>query len=81
MFKFLFKKTKTPVSNEIKEVDAVQLWIVNWYSRYDEYSVSVKKEYEAFISEDEANKFADSLRKAYKLLRHTSGTQVTVEKN
>ena len=75
-----FKKTSVPVSNEMKEVDAVQLWQVTWWSRRGAYSSDVEKEFEAFTSEKEANDFADALKAAYKLIRHTSGTSVNVEK-
>ncbi len=75
-----FKKTSVPVSNEMKEVDAVQLWQVTWWSRHGAYSSDLEKEFEVFTSEQEANDFANALRAAYKLLRHTSGTEVKMEK-
>lgn len=80
MFKLLFKKMKVPTSNEVKEVETVQLWIVTWHSRYGPYSGNVEKEYEAFTSEEEANVFAKSLRNAFKLIRHTDMNNVCVEK-
>jgi hypothetical protein len=75
-----FKKTSVPVSNEMKEVDAVQLWQVTWWSRHGEYSSDLEKEFEVFTSEKEANEFAEALRAAYKLVRHTSRIGVNVEK-
>jgi len=78
--KFWWKKTTVPVSNETKEIETVQLWVVSWWARYGEYSGNVDKQFEAFTSEKAANEFADSLKAAYKLLRHTSGTRVVVEK-
>ena len=75
---FTKKKLKVPTSNELKRVDAVKLWIVTWYSRNGQYSSDIVKEYEAFTSEEAATEFAESLKNAYALLRHTSGTGINV---
>lgn len=75
-----FKKTTTPISNETKEVEAVQLWQVTWYSRHGAYSGDVEKEYEVFTSEQAAKDFADALEAAFKLLRYKHGTGVTLTK-
>jgi len=80
MHLWTYKKTTVPKTNETKEVDAVQLWIVKWLSRYDQYSSSTKTEFEAFTDENKANEFAQSLRNAFKLIRHTSDTNVIVYK-
>jgi hypothetical protein len=74
------KKLEVPQSNEVKTVDAVQLWSVRWESRYGEYSGSTRKEMEAFTSEQEAQAFKLALENAFKLLRHTSGTTVILTK-
>lgn len=73
-----WKKLIIPKSNETKEVDAVQLWIVEWVSRYGAYSGDLNREFEAFPSKEKADEFADALRKAFKLIRHTSNTGVKV---
>ena len=78
--KLWFKKTEVPVSNETEIVDTVQLWEVRWYSRNGVYSQDTKPEIECFINEEDAKKFAQSLRNAFKLIRHTSGTKVEVVK-
>lgn len=75
-----FKKTPVPISNEIIEINTVQLWQVMWYSRHGEYSHDISKEFEVFTSEKEANDFAESLRAAFKLIRHTSRPEVEVRK-
>ncbi len=75
-----FKWLRIPFSNETKEIKVAQTWEVRWQSRYGEYSGSVRPELESFLTEKEANDFAESLRAAYKLLRHTSGTEVSVAK-
>ena len=79
--KFFTKKVEVPETNEVKEVEAIQLWFVRWYSRSGSFSSDMRKEMEAFSSEEAAEEFAESLRAAFKLIRHTSGNRVTVEKN
>lgn len=73
-----WKKIVVPKSNETREVNSVELWVVKWRSRQGELYTSF--EFEAFPSEYEANQFAESLRKAFELLRHTWGTNITVYK-
>jgi hypothetical protein len=72
------KKLVVPQTNETKTIDAVQLWTVRWYSRYSEYSGGLRKEMEAFTSETEAQEFKLALENAFKLLKHTSGDEVTL---
>ena len=74
------KKVEVPLTNATKLVDAIQLWEVRWYSRYGEWNGNISPELEAFPTEADALTFADSLRNAFKLIRHTSGTRVTVER-
>lgn len=76
-----FKKLKTPVNNEIKETDAVQMWEVRWRSRHGECSWDMRSEVEVFLSESDANAFAESLRAAYRLTRTTFGNYVEVKKH
>ena len=79
--KLFTKKIEVPESNEVKEIEAVQLWYVRWWARHGEFAHNLKQVTEAFTSEEEAEEFAKSLRNAFKLLRHTSGDRVIVEKN
>lgn len=74
------KKLTVPFTNATRETDAVQLWEVRWTSRYGEYHYCTKPEMEAFTSPEAADEFAESLRNAFKLIRHTDGTKVTVRK-
>jgi hypothetical protein len=74
------KKVTAPQSSAVKTVDAVQLWTVRWLSRYNEYAGSVREEVEAFTSEQDARDFKLALENAFKLLKHTSGTTVTITK-
>ena len=76
----LFKWFTIPSSNETKQVEAVQLWEVRWQSRYGENSWCVQPEMECFTSEELAKEFVASLESAFKLVRHTSGTKVTIRR-
>lgn len=78
---FKTKKTQVPVSNETHEVDAIVTWSVKWKSRYGEFMGEVTEECETFIDESVAKEFKTSLDNAYKLLKHTSGTRVTLTSN
>lgn len=74
------KKITVPESNETKIADTIQLWYVSWYARHGAYYADTRREVEAFPTEAEANTFATSLRNAFRLIKHTSGTEVTVER-
>jgi hypothetical protein len=52
---------------------------VRWFSRWGEFSTETRQECEIFTSESEANEFANQLREAFQLIRHTSNAKVTVE--
>ena len=75
------KRLTVPERISTKEVDAVQLWEVRWISRHGEFSSDTRPEVEAFPTEAEANAFAEALRSAFALIRHTgSRSYVRVEK-
>lgn len=80
MKKLLRKILKVPQSNNVLEVEGIRLWYVSWYSRQGCCSYDVTKETEAFPSEEEAELFAQSLRNAFELLRHTNGNEVAVKR-
>lgn len=61
-------------------LEAIQLWEVRWKSRHGEGYYDVRPEVEAFPSLKEADRFADALREAFALMKHTSGACVTVER-
>ena len=84
--KLWFKKQTVPATNETREVDAVQLWRVEWRSRHARYHDSSladpRQEVECFTSQEQAEAFAVSLRQAFKLLRFTgAGLDVVVRPN
>lgn len=80
MFSFLKKKINIPTGEE-KTIEAAETWRVSWKSRYGRYADDTKSEAEFFFSEKDANDFANRLRDAFKLIRHSSGNTVSVEKN
>ena len=75
-----FKWLTAPFTNQTREVEAVQMWNVRWQSRNGEYTDHVHPELEAFPTETQAQEFATSLRNAFALIRHTSGTRVSVSR-
>lgn len=74
------KKLFIPQSNETREIDVAQLWEVRWQSRHGEYCSDVRPEMETFLTETEACDFKASLENAFELIRHRSGTKITVQK-
>lgn len=75
-----FKKIFFP-SGEQTEAIAYESWTVRWYSRYGQFSSETRQECEVFTNKADADAFAEQLRLAFKLVRHTSGNQVVVEEN
>ena len=55
------------------------MWEVRWTSRHGEYSGNTQPQLECFTSIAAAEEFAVSLRNAFALVRHTSGTTITVK--
>lgn len=76
----IFKKLFTP-SGEKKELSSIENWSVRWYSRHGKYSHNTQQECEFFTSKEDAEHFAKQLRDAYKLIKHTSGTSVSIERS
>ena len=77
----LFKrKTITVPTVEKEDLDAAELWDVRWTSRYGSFHGDTQPEMEVFFSEEEANRFKTELEDAFKLIRHTSGNKVEVNK-
>lgn len=79
MFK-LFKK-KIPTQDTVDVITIKDAWKVTWYSRYNEYHTGLDKEVEFFIEKKEAELFKEALENAFKLIRHTSNTTVTLSKH
>jgi hypothetical protein len=50
----------------------LEVWVVRWNQRYGEFSTDIKEIAQFFTNKEEAEEFADSLRRANKLLGHTA---------
>ena len=74
MFINIFKKGTEQLTS------GVDTWIVQWTKRVGEYSTDTRKCFQAFTNKQEANDFADSIRRAHALIGNTSGTYVCVYK-
>jgi hypothetical protein len=55
-------------------------WVVRWWGRVGEYSSDMRPEMAVFTSEDDAIRFKGMLEDAFRLIRHTSGNVVKMEK-
>jgi hypothetical protein len=78
--KFLKKKEVIFDVKPSREVDGAEVWIVTWDKRSGEYSSDTKRAAKAFLSLDDANDFADSLKSAQKLLQNTNDIRIRIEK-
>ncbi len=76
----LFEKKTVPLSNETKEVEVTALWAVRWQSRHGAFNSDVKAEAEFFPNEQDALDFKKALENAFKLIKHTSGNNVSINK-
>lgn len=61
-------------------VDVISTYEVRWNSRHGEYSGSTRPEVRAFTTKTDALAFQKALQDAFALIKHTSGTQVTLER-
>ncbi len=61
-------------------VDCYECWEVRWTSRHGSYSSDTKPEVRAFPKKAAAEEFKKALDDAFKLIRHTSGTETTLSK-
>ena len=68
------------VKEIIEEVDGAHVWVVSWNARWGDYSTDVKRVAKAFLNEDDANQFAESLEMAHKLLQNTNSLRIKIEK-
>lgn len=72
----IFKKGYRTLTTDI------DTWVVRWNKRYGEFHCDIEMAAQFFTSREEAEAFADSLKKAIKLLGHMSNelTWVKCEK-
>lgn len=75
---FFTKNLSVPETNTTRTVQVAQTWEVRWESLGPRFIY--RPEIEIFLTEPDAKAFAESLRRAFMLLRYTTGTQISVEK-
>jgi hypothetical protein len=64
----------------VEEVDGAHVWMVSWEARFGDFSQDKKRVAKAFLNEDDANQFAESLEMAQQLLQNTNSLRIKVEK-
>jgi hypothetical protein len=74
-----FKKSLP--SGETSDILIVKTWEVRWTSRSGQFHSDTRKELAVFTDETMANHFKQALEDAFKLIKHSSGTKVTIETN
>lgn len=72
----IFKKGHTTLTSDM------ETWVVRWNQQYSDWSHGYKEVAQFFSDKNEARDFADSLKRAIKLLGHTESklTWVVCEK-
>lgn len=68
------------VKEIVEQVDGAHVWVVSWNARYGEYYGERKRVAKAFLNEDDANQFAESLEMAHELLQNTNSLNINIEK-
>jgi hypothetical protein len=68
------------VKEIVEQVDGAHVWIVSWDARWGDYYGETKRVAKAFLNEDDANQFAESLGMAHELLQNTNLLRIKVEK-
>ena len=67
------------VSSFTQDFNFAETWEVRWISRHGRFSGDTRPEVAGFSNEGDALVFATAIRDAYKMLRHTSDTEVYME--
>ena len=68
------------VKEIVEEVPGAHVWVVSWDARCGDFNSDRKRVAKAFLNEDDANQFAESLRMAHELLQNTNSLRIKVEK-
>ncbi len=79
MKKLSFRKRTAPTGDSV-ELNSADIWMVSWYGRSGQYSGDTHLESRPFLTSSDANHFKDQLRAAFKLICHTSGDRVWINK-
>lgn len=66
----------------VKQLNSgIDTWVVRWTKRWGAYHGETTECYQAFTNKKEAEEFAESIRRAHKLIGNTSGTRVSITKS
>ena len=77
----LIEKINTIITGvHTKEVKGCEVWVVMWRGRYGIFHDEYKQKAKAFLNEESAKIFAESLREAQKLLQYTEDLCITIVK-
>ena len=68
------------VKEIVEQVDGAHVWIVSWEARFGDYLGDTKRVAKAFLNEDDAKQFAESLEMAHELLQNTNSLRIKIEK-
>lgn len=64
----------------VEEVDGAHVWVVSWNRRTGDFSKDISRAAKAFLNEEDANQFAESLQMAQDILQNTNNLQIKIEK-
>lgn len=64
---------------KVKDAQGAKVWIVSWDARYSKWSEDKSRVAKAFLDYDDAQKFAQSLRDAQKLLQYNEYIRISIE--
>ena len=68
------------VKEIVEQVLGAHVWVVSWEARYGDYSYDTNRVAKAFLNEDDAKQFAESLEMAQQLLQNTNKLRIKIEK-
>ena len=68
------------VKEIVEQVPGAHVWVVSWEARWGDFSSDKKRVAKAFLNEDDANQFAESLGMAHELLQNTNSLRIKIEK-
>lgn len=68
------------VKEIVEQVPGAHVWVVSWVARHGDYSSDTKQVAKAFLDEDDANQFAESLEMAQQLLQNTNNLHIKIDK-
>ena len=68
------------VKEIVEQVPGAHVWVVTWDARWGDYYGETKRVAKAFLNEDDANQFAESLEMAHEFLQNTNNLRIKIEK-